>query len=440
MSDEELNIVTDDDFDILLTRIRMIPRTEPTDKKELVEKYLNAIGLNNFKLDTLENIKKQVKNIIDEVNTDLCALFKYGKTHSGAMNYDKLILFQKEKSHHKIVIFELVNNLAADGYWNQIKLYKDTSGKQYIFRMAVKRKELLSENEDEYLFRSFNENLKHMILYFLLKYFFPEHKYKIIPEIYYFGLFHDEITNEKTFITVMEIGNTTLGKYFESMPTNYPEMKRILFTIYRSLELLNDIGLNFKHGDLKYNNILMNYENKPMIIDFGKSKLQLDDLIFEDINDISAKYEDPYMNVAHDMMQLLCSLFLPKEPSLMMRDASSDENDYIINVYEIFNFVKNNSTFILEGDVMKKIIFNKYGRLFIPYINFYRSGLGGVNLNILSKMNPTISFVMRSSEFAKNLGIVDIEDDKIFSKYEKKYLKYKIKYFKLKNNILNNKT
>ena len=60
--------------------------------------------------------------------------------------------------------------------------------KHYIFRSAIKKKERRPEPADEYLYKSFEENLKHMILYFLLKYHYSHIKYKIVPEIYYFGL------------------------------------------------------------------------------------------------------------------------------------------------------------------------------------------------------------------------------------------------------------
>ena len=76
-------------------------------------------------------------------------------------------LLMKEHNIVKIIDFTLVRNLAAEGYWNKIQLYKDKHNKHYIFRSAISRKELRSEPDDEYLYRSFNENLKHMILYFL---------------------------------------------------------------------------------------------------------------------------------------------------------------------------------------------------------------------------------------------------------------------------------
>jgi hypothetical protein len=237
----------------------------------------------------------------------------------------------------------------------------------------------------------------------------------------------------------MEVGNITLGDYFETIPTNYPEMRRVLFTIFRSLEIFNDLGLDFKHGDLKYNNILMTTENKPMIIDFGKARFKLDDLLFEINDDMSAHYDNPYINVTHDIMQLLSSLFISKRRSLLISEQSSNKDDYIIDVYEIFNFVRNKNSYLLEGDIMEKIMNDRYKQLFIPYQNFYLKYriANGVDLNELSKYAPGINLIIRSSDLAFNLGIADIEDEKIFDKYEKKYLKYKLKYIRLKNKYLN---
>ena len=216
-------------------------------------------------------------------------------------------------------------------------------------------------------------------------------------------------------------------------------MRRVLFTIFRSLEIFNDLGLDFKHGDLKYNNILMTKENKPMIIDFGKSRFKLDDLLFEINDDTSAHYDNPYMNVTHDIMQLLCSLFIPKRRSILISEQSSNKDDYIIDVYEIFNFVRNKNSCILEGDIMEKIMTDRYKQLFVPYPNFYLKFrmANGVDLNELTRYAPGINFIIRSNDLALNLGMGDIEDEKIFDKYEKKYLKYKLKYIKLKNKYLN---
>lgn len=422
---------SDEELEILLKKIKDTKIVEPNNKKELVEKYLNDLGLQNFKLNTVENIRKQVRNIIDAEDTNLCALFRYSIKPTGEINFNKLHLFQKDNSHHMITSFELVRDLPLEGYWNKIQIFKDNFGKEYIFRFAIKKKEMITEAEDEYLFRSFNENLKHMILYFLLKYLNSDKKYKIIPEIYFFGLLVNSITEEKTFIIVMEKGNLTLEDYFKSMPTNYYEMRKKIFVIYRALEMLNDLGIHFKHGDLKYNNILLNSDNNPMIIDFGKSSLQLDDLILEE-NVFSTKYENPYMNVTHDIMQLLCSLFIPKIPTIFITENSRKIEDYIFDVYKILVFAKNKNNFILEGKIMKKIIQHKYCALFIPYTKFYYSGRRGIDLNILLKEYPTISLVMRSDELARELNLTDVDDELIFSKYEKKYLKYKTKYLKLK--------
>ena len=428
---DELN-ESDDDFSLFLEKTKKIKK-EPENKKELIIKYLKYLGINKLNLTSISDIKFQVKNIIEKEDIEYCGIFESDINEDGIDEYFMRLLM-KEHNIVKIIDFTLVRNLAAEGYWNKIQLYKDKHNKHYIFRSAISRKELRSEPDDEYLYRSFNENLKHMILYFLLKYYYPHIKYKIVPEIYYFGLYKNSKTGEKTFITCMEVGNMTLEDYFVSMPTNYPEMRRVLFTIFRSLELLNDLRLDFKHGDLKSNNILMTTKNKPIIIDFGKSRFRLDDLLFEIADDPSAYYDNPYMNVTHDVMQLISSLFIPKEMSLIIKKSSPNKEDYKIDVYEIIKFVKNINSYILEGPVMEKLIKDRYKILFIPYNKFYLQFTiaNGVDLNELKEYIPGINLIIRSTEFAENLGIIDIEDEKIFDKYEKKYLKYKLKYLRLK--------
>ena len=394
-------------------------RKESNDKKELILKYLKYIGLNKFNLESMESIRIQVKEIIEHVNIDYCGIFNSHVNEIGTVDDTHMRLCVKENNIFKIYNFTLVRNLTSEGYWNKIQLYKDTKNKYYIFRTALKKKEIYSEPDDEYLYKSFEENLKHIILYFLLKYYYSHIKYKIVPEVYYFGLYIDCLTKEKSFITCMEAGEKTLENYFESISENYFEMRRTIYTIFRSLEMLNDFGLSFTHGDLKYNNILMTKKNKPMIIDFGKSRFKLDNLIFESINHTSAIYNNPYMNVTHDIMQLLCSLFIPKKPSLLITEQSTNIFDYKFDVYKIINFINNKNCYILEGNILQNIAKKKYGRFYIPYKNFYikYKMFAGIDLNELMKLIPDINFTIKSSDLAKNLEITNIEDDKIFDKY-----------------------
>jgi hypothetical protein len=176
----------------------------------------------------------------------------------------------------------------------------------------------------------------------------------------------------------------------------------------------------------------MSNKNKPLIIDFGRSRFKLDDLLFEINDDMSTHYEDPYINVTHDMMQLLCSLFILKKDVEYTLTRSKNKKDYIIDIYEIFKFVKNKNSYILESEVMEKIMKDKYKEYYIPFQSFYLA----VDLNVLKEYaTPGISLKITSSELAENLGLVDIEDEVIFDKYEKKYLKYKLKYLKLKRKL-----
>jgi serine/threonine protein kinase len=389
----------DNELDEILKKIYSVKKS--IDKKEYITNCLNDIGLYDLKLDTIENINCKIKQIITDIDIKNCAIFK--KMYLNNTGKEKMGLFLKDGSTQRIIQFDFINDLLTKGHWNKIQLYRDNTGKEYIFRCAIKKKELQCETEDEYLFRSFYENLKHMVLYYILKYHNLDKQYKVIPEIYYFGIYCDTSTNEKTFITVMEKGEQTLGDYFMTKPLDYNEMCKKLLMVYKTLELFNNLGLNFKHGDLKYNNILIN-DNVPVLIDFGNSHLQLDDLILEPSNNFSAHYNNPKLNITHDMMQLLSSLFIPKKISFDT-NISNDINDYMINVYKIFSFKKNKNKFIMDGDVMKKIILNKCNKLFITHNCFYRTMMGGFNLNNLVKEFPNISFTITYDELAENLEI-----------------------------------
>jgi thiamine kinase-like enzyme len=399
---------------------------EEENKKNLVSKYLKYLGLKNFNLCSMETIKAQIKSIIEDNDNNNCSYFR----DSGFCINDKgekskiMSLFYIIDKKINSIDFCFIKQVEGE-YINKIEIYKNLiNNKYYIFRSAQIVE--TQHYKNEYLYNSFMEFLKHIILYFLLKYHYPDTKYKIIPEIYHFGKYRNPTTKQITFITVMELGNITFGDYFEHNSTNYIEIKKKLFTIFRSLELLNDLGLNFKHGDMKFNNIIMTETNKPLLIDFDKATFIFDDLFFDDHNQTSEFYEYKkneglcfgYLNVTHDMMQLLSSFEL-----LKTRDTSGN----IVSFFdmEIFNFDNN---YVLSNKNMKKIgIYN--------YTNYYNSGdlNQGISLVKLQKKYKDIRFTIRSVEFAKILEIDDFEDNKIFDKYIKKYLKYKIKYIKLKN-------
>ena len=206
---------TDDNFDLFIEKTKNSITREPENKKDLILKYLKYLGLNKIDLTSGSTIRAYVKDIIEKEDIEYCGLFQpklnsrdsLDDSTNGIGNGNILIdqylrLYVKENNKFKIVNFTLVQNLITDGYWNKIQLYRDNSNKHYIFRSAINKKERHSEPDDEYLYKSFDENLKHMILYFLLKYYYPVIKYKIVPEIYYFGLYKDPETNKKTFITI----------------------------------------------------------------------------------------------------------------------------------------------------------------------------------------------------------------------------------------------
>lgn len=120
-----------------------------------------------------------------------------------------------------------------------------------------------------HLIISFYENLKHIILYILIRIYIPK-KIKLIPKIIKIG--HIQAPKNKGYIVViMEYG----GNFFK--PTNWPiqQIETFIYSVYKGLELLNGLNIHFRHGDLKNTNILVSSTNKPIIIDFGFTEFEL---------------------------------------------------------------------------------------------------------------------------------------------------------------------
>jgi hypothetical protein len=107
------------------------------------------------------------------------------------------------------------------------------------------------------------------------------------------------------------------------------------------------------------------------------------------------------------------------------------------NVYQIFKFIKNPRSNILDGQVTSEMLekLYRFPRDYDMFRHFY--GPSGFNLTSSSVNSFLISrgvtIFIEPTELADNLGLSHA--DLITDKFEKKYLKYKLKYLQLKSVI-----
>jgi hypothetical protein len=217
--------------------------------------------------------------------------------------------------------------------------------KEYIFRSSI------STSVDQ--FKSFYENLKHIILYILVRKYL--NNLKFIPQPYYFGLKKNP-NGSVVIYMIMEKGENTLDGYFPKSTVSLDEIKKIFFSIYADLYDLNSISfhdnskLNFKHNDLKCNNAVISSKKTPLLIDFGLSIFRLKDIIRGEIQFIScessirSKYynDNNNKNMVHDMFHLISSLNIVNRPTLI--------------AFDVLKFTQNRGTNIFDTTVITNII------------------------------------------------------------------------------------
>jgi serine/threonine protein kinase len=252
----------------------------------------------------------------------------------------------------------------------------------------------------------------------------------------------------------MEKGGDLLGDYINTVP--FDDNQKLFLKIYNSLFIIEDkLKINFKHNDFKENNILVSPDGKPMLIDFGFCEFNIDTISFNSLykphENFDSKTHFGY-NIIHDMMQLITSLYNSPGATIIP--------------YNIFKFIKNENTNILDTDMLIKYLILKFPDTFRDEkILFYKTTnlLNSINilrpdeLAYLKKMFLTfydkgiynfiddkvkisflkdISIFITPTELADNIGIPLPSEDDSFGKFEKKYKKYKMKYLKLKNSFL----
>jgi hypothetical protein len=308
------------------------------------------------------------------------------------------------------------------GGFNCIKDYTLNNNK-FIFRYS----DHLTPSQPDILFKSFYENLKHFILYIIVKHYF--NNIKIIPKP--IGMFFYMRDNVDSFGMLMEGGKYSFQDFMDKnkqTKTNVEEQKKyfkflegICAQIYNDLYILNskpDI-FQFKHNDLKpgnivFSNTLIVKDTIPLIIDFGLSIFKIGSFEFICPENIcrgynSTKLQDKsYKNAIYDLITVLFVIYKTYIISYKMS-----------NIYEIFfnlqdtqNIFHNQNIFDTVKNLSEQ--FNtQYQRFSEQFVLKYKD---------IKDIKPKDLYLA--------LGITTL---KARTKFEQKYLKYKSKYLQLKH-------
>lgn len=234
-----------------------------------------------------------------------------------------------------------------------------------------------------------------------------------------------------------EIGN---GKMLDTIQ----KINKYFYSVYKGLELINGItpSIHFRHGDLKYNNLLITEDLKPIIIDFGFSEFEIDSKI---------KFKAPYQitnywngySCTNDILKTKINYFgvLPLGKSLNQTlDILNSTHDMFQLIYSLvfvlqnydtilFEYLNSNSKkYFLNGSSVKNIIMQKFPSLNISEI---LSKLYDINLLYFIDSYKLVE----SIELIKLIGpgLLPSDSMDLFARYNLKYLKYKEKYLRLKN-------
>jgi len=408
-----------------------------SDKITTIENGLREFGLKKFSLvnddsinDYFEEIIKNLDNLSDYIDEFVPFTDGYTLKHKGLYGsyYEKNYKLGKS---------------AGSGSWNETFTCTDEKGKQFII------KETNTPNIDGEK-SSFYENMKHLILYILIRKYIG--KLKFIPQIYHLGIIRKS-KDKISVICIMEKGEHILGDYINLV--RFENTQKLFLKIYNSLFIIEDkLKINFKHNDFKENNILVSSDGKPLLIDFGFSEFKIDNIQFYTLYNFHEKFDaTSYFgyNIIHDMMQLITSLYNSPNSSIVP--------------YNIFKFVKNRNTNILDTDILIRYLIVKFPasytdkegkfnkttnllervkdlkpdelaylkKMFLTFYNKGKYDLVDDKLKIPLLIDKSI--FITPTELADNMGISLPSDNDSFGNFEEKYLKYKNKYLRLKKSL-----
>ena len=386
-----------------------------TDIFELLEGTLRNFGINNLRIDSYENMYEDFIKILYNPNPEIA------KINMNPRDPYKLY-YTRTKSDGTVdrTEFTYVKQLGK-GSFNKVEIWKNEKGEEVSLRKPINIfKKPFSDEIKLQIFHSFYENIKHIILYLLIRKY--EGNIKFIPKPYYLAIDEDKYNFE--ILMIMEKGDITLKDYIISNQSNMPLIRKQYYTIYKNLTDLQQI-CNFRHGDLKTNNIVLTNKLNPILIDFGfsnfiirhKDKGQVH-FINLDTRFTQPYYYKLYYNSIHDILQLIASSY-----SVLGVDCG-----------QIFKFTSNSKSNILDEDNVLDIFLILKNAYDMDFADIFRCFYDFNKFNLLEyeeTLDMPITIGITPHQLAINLGL-DEETSILRELYEKKYLKYKNKYLQLK--------
>ena len=329
-----------------------------------VQKYLKYFGLENFDLNS--NWRDQFIKIINTPNMVPIINFNNNLYEYIYINKENECLTKK---------FIKKKHIYSSSYNNIIKCEDVLTSQDVVIRISQE------DNNKEDLYMSFLDNLKNIVLYIYSKCYMET---KIMPEIFAFGFNY----KNNTFCLIMEHINYQFKDFINLHFTiNISKINHMICNIFKLLECLNYHGLKFRHGDLKFNNILVEPTGEPLLIDFGLSSFILPNssVIFNPVKidsnviiDYHYKYPEldtfisDKLNMTHDIILLIMSCYYiiaittEKELQMLMNTNLTDVK-CIVDGRELYKYMRSFFKISTKKEYIDKIY--QYKLYFDSYSN-----------------------------------------------------------------------
>lgn len=327
----------------------------------------------------------------------------------------------------------------ASGSYNSV--YRATINHPRIKNVVIRYS---MYNSREGFINSYNENLKHFILYLINRCNIGSNL-QLLPQPLFFGLKRTKTENQYYMIMIMEAGDYTLQNLIQrelinlksrsTKKTSADKLRKIFFSFYNALSLLNNEMDYFIHGDSKLNNMVIK-NNKIMIIDLGFSKFKLFDLVFDSAELKGPKFtKHTQHNVNQDMIQLLTSIYI----ELIYNSRMKREKKDIKKNFEAMNYVFKKKKGIKYVQLSNSIIYNIFNNNVSEHFKIFTTDLVKTykifyTNNYINRIPLEYSINMTPKQMKKDFNISESEED-LYETYKQKYKKYKKKYLELKSSL-----
>lgn len=283
-----------------------------------------------------------------------------------------------------------------------------------VIRMSKKDETQTQEEIDNALYFAFLDCVKTIVLYSFTNSFVGE---KIMPDIYNFGFCYK---TEQFYLMMESIpgrSDVFIDSYFSI--DKIVDVNSFIINIYRKLEMLNSYGLQFRHGDLKYNNVLVHSKNQPLFIDFSFTSFKIPGTsIYFESQEIEGKKilnfhnnyfdDDKYnvvncdkLNITHDLilfiMSLYCMTCFPSkfEMSLLMKSSNPLYN-FILDGYTLYNYIEkkykiSSRTDFIRNNIIHYLYFENSNS--IDIVRDSKNGFMDFNIKILFTYADLLKYV-----------------------------------------------